>query len=184
MCSDMDIIVGIKQGDNEAYRSLYKYHYSVLCTFAYEYVQDKFIAETIVNDVIFSIWLNREILDIKSSLRNYLLKSVKNRCLNYILQLERQDNLRQHISEVNAVDETENFNNPITSLIAKELESKIKDCIDSLPELTKKIFCLIRFNNLKYEEAAFEINVSIDVVKYHMKSALSYLRENLKEYIK
>ena len=37
--------------------------------------------------------------------------------------------------------------------------------------------------NLKYEEIALEVNVSVYVVKYHIKSALSHLREELKDYL-
>ena len=48
---------------------------------------------------------------------------------------------------------------PLSSLIEKELDVKIKNCINNLPALTRRIFCLSRFENLKYEEIAQEVNV-------------------------
>lgn len=72
---------------------------------------------------------------------------------------------------------------PLSNLIEKELDVKIETSIHTLPELTRRIFCLSRFDNLKYEEIAREINVSVDVVKYHIKSALAHLREDLQEYL-
>jgi len=81
------------------------------------------------------------------------------------------------ITEINTPD------NPLSQLIEKELEKKIDNSIEALPEQTRKIFCMSRFENKKYEEIAHETGVSVDVVKYHIKSALAQLRTKLKEYL-
>jgi RNA polymerase sigma-70 factor (ECF subfamily) len=158
----------------------------MLCFVAFGYVNDTFVSEMIVSDVIFDLWKNRKSLDISSSLRNYLIRSIRNRCLNYLAQSERQQALRMHIGEkieLEQIDEINTPDNPLTQLIEKELEKKIDDSIEALPELTRKIFCLSRFENRKYDEIAREMNVSVDVVKYHIKSALAQLRTKLKDYL-
>lgn len=74
--------------------------------------------------------------------------------------------------------------NQIYSIFKRPLFSgHLCNCINNLPALTRRIFCLSRFENLKYEEIAQEVNVSVNVVKYHIKSALSHLREELKDYL-
>ena len=87
------------------------------------------------------------------------------------------------IAEGEQIHYEEQHGYPLSNLIEKELDIKINNCINNLPALTRRIFCLSCFENLKYEEIAQEVNVSVNVVKYHIKSALSHLREELKDYL-
>ena len=73
--------------------------------------------------------------------------------------------------------------NPLTQLIEKELDAKINDSVEALPAQTRRIFCMSRFDNMKYHEIAQETGVSVDVVKYHIKIALARLRDLLKDYL-
>ncbi len=183
---ETDIVKGLKAGHDTAYRYLYEHHYKILCTVAFEYVNDALTSEMIVSDVIFAIWKSRESLEINTSLRNYLVKSVRNRCLNYIAHSERQHALRHHVEkkiETEQANDANSPDNPLTQLIEKELDKKINDSIEALPEQTRRIFCLSRFSDMKYEEIANETGVSVDVVKYHIKSALVRLRTSLKDYL-
>jgi RNA polymerase sigma-70 factor (ECF subfamily) len=183
---ETDIIKGLKAGDNSAYGYLYKHYYKMLCVIACEYMHDTFVGEMIVSDVIFDIWKNRESIDINTSLRNYLIRSVRNRSLNYRAQSERQEALRVEMGEMIEMEQAAHDSSPdtpLTHLIEQELEKKIDDSIEALPELTRRIFRLSRFDNLKYGEIAREMNVSVDVVKYHIKSALAQLRVKLKDYM-
>lgn len=85
---EKDFIQRLKNGDENAYGSLYQQHYALLCHFATFYLHDKFTAETVVEDVIFHLWTNRDNLTINTSLRNYLTRAVRNKCLDY-LKLKR-----------------------------------------------------------------------------------------------
>ena len=78
------IIEQLKAGKERAYKFLYDRHYQILCHVAAQYVRDDFLAETIVGDVIFHLWEIREQLEIRTSIRSYLMQSVKNRCLDYL----------------------------------------------------------------------------------------------------
>lgn len=181
MYTDATIINGLKSGDEKAYKHLYDCHYSVLCGMASHYIKDPDAAEMIVSDIIYSIWKNRDHLEIKQSLRNYLLQAIKNGCINYINRQSKHiyiDATTQQLIE--AIQEE---THPLAKLIEQELDLKIKECIDSLPPLTREIFLMSRSESLKYDEIALRLNISIDVVKYHMKSALSHLRKDLKDYL-
>lgn len=186
MNTDSKIIEGLKAGYEDAYKYIYERQYKVLCFIANEYLNDAFTAEMIVSDVIYELWKNREVIEINHSLNNYLIKAVRNRCLNYIAQLKKREDIRSHMGDLlekEQIHYEEQHNYPLSNLIEKELYIKINTCINNLPTLTKRIFCLSRFQNLKYEEIAQKTNVSVNVVKYHIKSALSHLREDLKDYL-
>ncbi|SFC39677.1 RNA polymerase sigma-70 factor, ECF subfamily [Parapedobacter composti] len=185
MDRDEEIIRGLKAGDNRAYEWLYQHHYRVLCRFADSLVGDAYVAETMVNDVIFSIWQRKATIDIRS-LRRYLLRSVRNRCLNYLEELRRNqvfiDKYRRSIALDGAHMEPETPT-PMEMLLEQELDLKIKDSLNAMPPLTAHIFSLSRFSRMKYEAIAQHTGVSIDVVKYHIKQALSKLRTDLKDYV-
>ena len=78
------VIEQLKCGNEEAYRYLYRHHYVVLCHTARGYVDDAAVAEQLVGDVIFHLWEVHESLDIRISLRSYLIRAVRNRCLDYL----------------------------------------------------------------------------------------------------
>ena len=97
MNTEYEIIEGLKAGYEEAYKYIYDRQYKILCIIAKEYVDDTFTAEMIVSDVIFALWKNRKEIDINLSLRSYLIKAVRNRCLNYLAQLNKREDVRSHI---------------------------------------------------------------------------------------
>ncbi len=184
MYSEQYIVKGLKSGEEDAYKFLYDREYKILCVLALKYTKDRFVAETIVSDIIFSIWLNRESLEIHSSLRSYLARSVRNRCLNFLATQERmvsldaQDKVDIYYNESNEIEES-----PIDFLVEKELDLKIHASIDSMSNLTSKIFQESRYNKLRYTEISSKLGVSVDVVKYHIKIALSTLRKDLRDYL-
>ena len=79
-----DLIASLKRGDEKAWRYLYERHYVVLCKIAYDFVSDSFWAESIVEDAIFHLWEIRKEVEIRESLRSYLVGAVRNRCLNHL----------------------------------------------------------------------------------------------------
>ena len=100
MNTEYEIIEGLKAGYEEAYKYIYDRQYKILCIIAKEYVDDTFTAEMIVSDVIFALWKNRKEIDINLSLRSYLIKAVRNRCLNYLAQLNKREDVRSHIGNL------------------------------------------------------------------------------------
>jgi len=180
------IIYLLKQGDNIAYKYIYDNLYSLLCSIAYEYIKDTFIAITIVDDLIFHIWEKRDSITITISLQNYLVRSVRNRCINY-LNLEREKK-EVSFSNTNFLDkkklyDSENVDYPLATLLENELENKIYESIENLPQDCKKVFKMSRFEEKSYDQIANELSLSVNTVKYHMKNALSRLSRDLSKYL-
>jgi len=179
------IIKQLKDGNEKAYKYLYDHHYVVLCHIANQYINDHFLSESIVSDVIFHLWEVRESLDISISIRSYLIRSVRNRCLNYLnTKSERQEIPFSCLYSDKNFDLNSFFSeeHPLGSLLERELENKIQDAIQNLPDDCKRVFMKSRFEGKKYEEIAKELDFSVNTVKYHMKKALSILHKNLSDY--
>ena len=84
--TENNIIESLKSGEEQAFRYIYDKYYGYLCAIAKGYLSDNDAAETVVGDVIYNIWEIRKNLNIHTSLRSYLIRSVKNRSINYLQQ--------------------------------------------------------------------------------------------------
>ena len=169
--------------NKQAFRYIYDKYYGYLCAIAKGYLSDNDAAETVVGDVIYNIWEIRKNLNIHTSLRSYLIRSVKNRSINYL----QQEYIAKEISINSLQDytEIESFyfieeEHPLEKMLETELE---KTAIHTLPDECRTAFILSRYHDMKYEEIASQMNISVNTVKYHIKNALSKLRTELKDYL-
>lgn len=180
------IIQKLQNGEQDAYRYLYDRHYVVLCQFANELVRDPFLAETIVGDVIFHLWEIRGTLDINSSLRAYLIRAVRNRCYNHISSEKGKKEVHFSMIESGTLDKDsmmQSDEHPLGKLLEHELEKEIIKSINNLGDECKCVFKKSRFEHKKNEEIATELGISVNTVKYHIKIALTRLRQDLKKYM-
>lgn len=179
---EKQIIKGVKEGDENAFRSLYDNYYHRLFCISRQYLQDDFLAETIVSDVFFHLWETRKTLDIQISLNAYLIRMVRNFSLNYL-----QKNYVEKEVSLNGIDITSPLlflsdEYPLGRLLEKEMTEKVHEEINRLPKETRQVFILSRLEELKHEKIANRLGISVNTVKYHIKQALSILRDRLKDY--
>ena len=183
---EQKIINGLKRGDNWAYQLLYDQHYVVLCQMASAIVKDDFLAQTIVNDLIIHIYETRETFIITTSLRSYLVRSVRNRCLNHFQtkRAKREINFSQmDAPEHWLLSMTDPNAHPLGILLENEMEQEIHQAIERLPDECKTVFKKSRFEDKNSETIATELNISVNTVKYHLKNALARLRKDLGKYL-
>lgn len=180
---EIHLLKMIKQGDKDIFRQLYEVYYYRLFCVARQYLRDDFIAETIVSDVFFHIWENHRVLDVKVSLNAYLIRMVRNFSLNYLQKnyVEREVSLNDIDSSSPLLFSSDDY--PLGRLLENEVMAKVHSEIKLLPEATREVFILSRFQELKHEEVANRLGISVNTVKYHIKQALSILRVRLKDYL-
>lgn len=184
---DMDrteelIVMQLREGNEWAYKFLYDHHYRILCHVAAQYVHDAFLAETIVGDIIFHLWEIRENLEIKTGIRSYLMASVKHRCLDYLKSQQCQREV-SGMQDFPMLDHLKGDEYPLGRLLEKELEGEIINAIERLPEESRRVFQLSRFEDKKYEEIAASLHISVNTVKYHIKRALALLHKDLDKFL-
>lgn len=180
------IVEQLKLGNEDAYQYIYDHHYALLCHVANGYVKDLFLAETIVGDIIFHVWEIRETLEISVSIRSYLLRAVRNRCINF-LNSEREKReiafsalLPDEITDDKIIPSD---SHPLGALLERELEEEIYKAIEKLPDECRRVFDKSRFEGKSYEQISQDMGISINTVKYHIKNALASLQKNLSKYL-
>ena len=177
MTSDSEIIRRIREGDIHQFETLFRSSYVSLVRYAGSIIKDHESSEEIVQDLFFTLWQNRKSLNIQSSLNGYLYRSVHNRCLHFI---EHKNVVAKHATETGFEPE-ENPESPDEILNYKELQEKVARIIERLPEKCGKIFCMSRFEGLKYTEIAEKLSVSVKTVEANMGRALKEFRKVLLE---
>jgi RNA polymerase sigma-70 factor, ECF subfamily len=177
MIRDNEIIRRIRLGDVEQFESLFRSSYVSLVRYANTILKDYDTAEEIVQDLFFRIWQDKEKIKIENSLNGYLFRSVHNKCLHY---LEHKRIVVRHTEEM-SFQKTISHESPSDILHYKELQAKIARILERLPERCGKIFCMSRFEGLKYTEIAEKLSVSVKTVESNMGRALKEFRKELKE---
>lgn len=158
------------------YEDMFKTYFTSLCYFAGKYIKDVDSCKEVVHKVFVNIWENHSTFDFEKSPKSYLFTAVYNRCMNYLRDLKKMDNMDNEVV-LNTAEYT------IDHLQEAEIEDKIWKTINSLPAKCKEIFILNRFEDKKYAEIAEILGISIKTVEGQMSKALQTLRQNLKDYI-
>ena len=171
---DEHLWIKIRSGDRTAFRQLFDDYYSSLCLYANSVINNLELSQDIVSDCFVRIWERKETIQIQSSLKNYLLLSVRNAIYSYLRSPEsRKDNIENIIRKLE--------NTPVEEydLETEEAINRIKALIDELPDQRKKILELAAFYGKTYKEIAEILNVSVNTVNTQMTRAYSYLRDKL-----
>ena len=176
---DTEILAGLKNSDKQVFEQLFRSCYAPLCNYAAGIVSDEDEAEDIVQQTMITFWEKRETIEITTSVKSYLYRAVHNQALNKL----RHDKVRRiYANDMQGFGEQES--EPAShNIVQKELQVKIADAIQLLPDQCRTVFKLSRFENLKYQEIANRLGISVKTVENHMGKALRLMRVNLKEYL-
>lgn len=159
---------------------VFKKNYKRLCNVAFQIVNDRDLAEDLVQELFLNLWQKKESIVIKSTLEGYLVRSISNLSLNH---LEKHKHLKfaQDAGSVLNLKASESSDKAITN---KELRKIVYAALDKLPPKCRTIFILSRFENMKYKEIAEHLDISIKTVENQMSIAIEKLKGELKTSIK
>ena len=136
--------------------------------FASTYVHDEAVAEDFVIESIMYYWENKERLPSDINIPAYVLTVLKHKCIDYL----RNQQVRQMASD------------KIFQIYSWELSNRIVNrTLETLPEQTRRIFAMSRYENKSHKEIADLLNMTTKGVEYHINKATKVLRIALKDYL-
>ncbi|MFR7878857.1 MAG: sigma-70 family RNA polymerase sigma factor [Butyricimonas paravirosa] len=153
----------------DRFEQIYKAYSKPMFLYALSFLISEEEAEDVIQEVFVNFWKDNTYQKIKNEVtKTYLFRSVKNNCLNRLKKKDvlwdRLDLLREDI----VVEEMMNWND--------ELIQEVENEIANMPEQTREIIQAV-FSDLKYQEVADQLGVSINTVKTLLKHGMKYLRE-------
>lgn len=177
---EKELVLRLIDGDENAFCELYAEYKNRLIYFAMTFVKSPEFAEDIFQDVFTVIWQSRQMLDPEKSFSSYLYTIVRNRVLNLIRNIEREEKLKNHILS-HAIDYDEQTNNQIC---IEDISSIIHKSMEVLTPRQREIFKMSREEEMSHKEIAEKLNLSVYTVQEHISMALKNIRTFLSDYPK
>jgi RNA polymerase sigma-70 factor (ECF subfamily) len=167
----------LKAHDEQAMIILYKSYWKELYISAFKVLKDKETCEDIIQELFITIWNKREELAITSSLRNYLLASVRYEVYRKIRGSKKYGSIMADLIETVADHSLYDV------LEYKELQGRIANVIDSLPTKCREVYHLSRNEHLSHKEISARLSISTKTVRNHLTKALHFLRISMDQIL-
>lgn len=172
--------------DITSFNQLYKEFQKRFVRFANAYVRDLIAAEDITVEAMMYYWEHRQSLSEESNVPAYILTIIKNKCLNYLrhqqIHEEYSDKIKDYYEwELNTRIATLQACEPY-ELFISEIQELVQQALADMPEKTRTIFMLNRYENKSYKEIAVLMNITPKGVDFHINKALKILQTHLKDY--
>ncbi|MCE5339837.1 MAG: sigma-70 family RNA polymerase sigma factor [Planctomycetaceae bacterium] len=174
MLEDKWLIWKLKRGSSDALCCIYKKYKTNMLALAVTLSNDKFLAEDIVHDCFVSFAGCCRKLQLKTSLKSYLLTSVANRVRNIC-----RDKIKSaaDINEMEIADS--DLKQPLQQAMNNERVRKINFALGLLPYEQREIIILYFQSRLTFKEIAESQNVSINTIQSRYRYGIDKLRSLL-----
>lgn len=163
-----------------AFENVFKSHFKNLHAYAYTIVKDDMAAEEMVQNVFYKIWEKKGQLQIQTSLTAYLYRAVYHESLNYLKHQKVRMAYQSYATHQMQHHQTDQASKKV---MLSELEQRLQKALNELPEQCRTIFQMSRFEELKYQEIANRLDLSIKTVENQMGKALKLLRQKLVDFL-
>lgn len=164
--------------NKQAFEQIYRKYWEKVLAICYAQVQDREIAQELVQEIFKSIWERRDELEIMQHIEHYLIKSAKMKVLDYFRQRARQEQLfRNAVAGLPREERTTDL-----QVHYNELNRQLIRTVNALPEHCRIVYQYKREKGLSNKEIACALDISVKTVEYHMKNALTILRQKLSDY--
>jgi len=159
-------------GCEQAYRDLFNILYLPSKKFSFCILKSNEEAEEVAEDVMITLWKQRESLLQVKNIHVYALVIAKNLSLNML-----RKNSRNKATSIDDVDVSFLFDksSPEQIIIDNELKQRLERAIQSLPPKCQLVFKLAKENELSYKEIAEVLSISVKTVDAHLVAATQKL---------
>ncbi|MBD0277587.1 MAG: RNA polymerase sigma-70 factor [Flavisolibacter sp.] len=177
--NEVQLMEQLGSRDEAAFEQVFKTYFKTLHSYALSLLKEEATAEEMVQNVFFKLWERAEHLSLSGTVAAYLYRAVHNECMNYLKHRKVKATHQQYL----AWSRKDNTDSASGKLSGKELENRLQQAINELPEQCRIIFQLSRFEELRYREIAEHLDLSVKTVENQMGKALKYLRAKLSPFL-
>jgi RNA polymerase sigma-70 factor (ECF subfamily) len=167
----------LKKSDEQAFVAIFNRYWEKIFLSAYKKLRSKQEAEDLTQNLFAALWDNRYRYQIDHLFR-YLSVGMKNRVINHINAKLIKSNQQQagyaDSGEGNSADQ---------KVYLHDLQLAINKALSHLPEKTRTIFKLSRFEKYPVKDIARQLGLTEKAVEYHITQSNKILSLHLKEFL-
>ncbi len=187
--SDGELVRRTRRGDLTAFEVLVERYQRRATGLAYRLLNHRDEAMEIAQDAFLRAYEKLDTLSHTERFGSWLLRIVSNLALNR----RRARALRKAVSLDAVADRDEGRGEmnrpdpravtPIEAASANELEGRIHDALNDLPEMQRQALILFSMEKMPQKEVAKILGCSVEAVKWHVFTARKKLKDKLQEYL-
>lgn len=167
----------LSTGDEKAYKAIYLRYWRPLYSVALWKTRDQIVAEEMVQELFMQLWENRQKIVI-GNLEAYLKTALRYKIIGVI-----KTNLAASQTELTEGLELSSDLPADAGMDVEELSIALQQALALLPEKTRQVFQMSRFDQKSASEIAEQLGLTQRAVEYHITQALRLLRLHLKDYL-
>jgi RNA polymerase sigma-70 factor (ECF subfamily) len=172
--TEKELIRQLRQGDHEAFTSLYERYWRQVYNFCRLYLSNRSVAEEVVQEVFIKIWESRESIREEKNFKGLLFIITRNRIFN-----QHRKSVNEDFYKMTVLSVMEDSYNMEKEIEARDLGEYIDRLIEELPSRRREIFNLSRKEHKSYKEIAELLHISEKTVENQIGEALKHLKRNL-----
>jgi len=188
--TDEMLMVRYQRGDRDAFAELVRRYKTPVFNFVLRHIRHSNTAEDVTQDVFLRVVQNAAEFKHEARFSTWLYTIARNLCVDQLRKLShrRHPSLDQPASSEDTRPMIENVADahPRASVersaVSGEVQGKIVEAIEALPEEQREVFLLREVANLPFKEIADITGVGENTVKSRMRYALDRLQLALSEF--
>jgi RNA polymerase sigma-70 factor (ECF subfamily) len=182
--SPEDLWKKVQEGDMSSFEVLYGKMFSGLCQYAFQLLNDRFLAEETVQDIFLNLWETHSQVYVHGvSLYKYMYRITHNRCMDILKKNKTEKGLLVRLlpsDEWTYLTERYGFDDYLIEQIeADETAALIDRIVEQLPAQCREIFMLSRNEEKTNEEIAQQLGLSESTVRVQLYRAVRKIQEKL-----
>ena len=175
------LLRGVRDGDRQAFVNIVSLYQKKVYLLAYSYFKNREDAMEILQETFLRFYQKIDLFQEGRNFQSWLLQIAKNLCIDY----DRKNYKRRR--EMESTKTVEELNVAADNEGREERSSDLKDifkrCLGELAEKQRMIFTMRHYNDLKYQEIARILGLSIGTVKSLHFKAVQNLRGLVGPYL-
>ena len=176
---DYALLRRLARGEGAALTELVRRHQARIYNLAYRLLRDPQEAEDATQEVFLKVYENAQRFEPKASVAAWMHRITANHCLNLLRRRRPQESLDQ----AEGVNPPDPGASPLEILEEQDLNRRLEELLNSLPENQRRALILKRFAGLSYQEIGEELGLSAQAVDGLLKRGRQFLKKALQDYL-
>lgn len=162
-----------QMGEEKGFAYFFNTLYPALLYYAFRFMNDKFLAEDVVQRSFIKIWERHHSFDHPQVIKSWLYTTTRNACLVRIREINSRGEHHKIIAS-----ESEDSYAPTyeDNIIRAEVVNQMRKAINILPTECKKVFKCLYILDCSVRQTADRLGLSISTVKNQLSRGLQILR--------